>query len=135
MPHIHSFMQQQVVDAHLTKTTTGFMVDRSTSIEWLVAQTVKEAFLKHTGRVLDDDQIVRYDLRVTNSMPVDMAVNVTAWYTPERAPHFKAIEREVAEKLAGWAPRLDIQVHLVVIGAPQFSSLDTGTRSLGSQLG
>lgn len=134
MPHIQIFMQQGVVETHLVKTTTGFMVGRNESIEWLVAQFTKEAFRLQAGEALEDDQIIRYNMRVTNSMPVDMAVNVTAWFTPERAPHFKAIERDIAESLAEWAPRLGIEVRVIVVGAPQFSELATGTATLGSQL-
>lgn len=129
MPHIHIFLQQPVVNELLTKTITGYKVDQYASIEWLVAHIVKEAFRLHAGEELSDDQVVRYDMRITNSMPVDMSVNITVWYTPERAPYLEAIEREVAEKLAEWAPRLNIEVHLIVVGLPKV--VDIG--SSGSQ--
>lgn len=134
MPHVHIFMQKEVVDALLVKTTTGYHLDRNTGLHSFVGNIVREAFEMQAGEELAEEQVVRNELRITHSMPVDMCVNITAWYTPERAPHFKAIEREVAEKLAEWAPRLNIEVHLVVVGAPQFSELATGTATFGSQL-
>lgn len=125
MPHNHIFMQQSVVDELLTKTTTGYYADRYATIEWLVAQMVKEAFHRHASEELDDDQVVRYDMRITNSMPVDMSVNITAWYTPERAPHFEAIRQEVLSQLKSWAPNQNIEVHLVVVGLPWPANLQT----------
>ena len=131
MPHNHIFMQQSVVDELLTKTTTGYYFDRYATIEWLVAQMVKGAFRQHAGEELDDDQVVRYDMHITNSMPVDMAVNVTAWYTPERAPHFEAIRREVMEQLQAWVPALNIEVHLVVVGSHSESGSSRARVSAG----
>ena len=120
MPHNHIFMQQSVVDSH----AIDYGVARRSSIERFVsfvelsvAGLVLAAFHKF-GLDLRDDQMVRYDLRVTNSMPVDMSVNITVWYTPERAPHFEAIRQEVLEQLQAWAPELNIEVHLVVVGQP-----------------
>lgn len=133
MPHIHIFMQKKATEDLLSYTNEGHVTSDDLYLDVFVAKVVLDSFHKF-GLELNEDQVVPYDLRVTNSMSVDMCVNITAWYTPERAPHFKKIEREVAEKLAEWAPRLNIEVHLVVVGAPQFSELATGTTALGDQL-
>lgn len=126
MPHNHIFIQQTAVDSHLqmrvpTPRHHYLLLKDGTSIEDFVAGLVLSAFHKF-GLELDDGQVVRYEVRVTNSMPVDMAVNVTAWYTLERAPHFGAIEAEVLQQLQVWAPDLRIEVHLIVVGAFEHSS-------------
>lgn len=118
MPHNHIFMQQQAADEQLVKTTTGYQVDRLTSIEDYVATLVRAAFQKHADEVLRHDQVVRYPMRITNSMPVDMSVNITAWYTPKRAPYFEFIRLEVHSQLMAWQPSLGIEVHMVVVGQP-----------------
>lgn len=119
MPHNHIFMDQLAVDEYLVTTDGGYHVCGEGSIEGFVARIVQFAFQRHAGEELADDQVVQYPIRITNSMPADVNVNITAWYTPERAPHLDAIEREVLVQLKSWAPALDIEVHLVAVGAPK----------------
>lgn len=135
MPRIHIFMQHAAVDAHLqmrvpTPRYHYLLLDDGTSIEDFVANLVLAAFNKF-GLELIDGNVVRYEVRVTNSMPVDMSVNVTAWYTPERAPHFEAIRQEILAQLTAWAPDLKIEVHLVVIGVPAESGSSRARASAG----
>jgi len=126
-------MQKKATEDLLSHTNEGYVTSDDLYVDVFVAKIVLDSF--HTfGLDLEKDQVIPYDLRVTNSMPVDVAVNVTAWFTPERAPYFWSIEKEIAKRLAEWAPRLDIEVRLLVVGAPQFSELATGTATLGSQL-
>lgn len=123
MPHNHIFMHQGAIDAlgliKLTGAHASYSVARGVTIEKFVADIVKDAFRKHAGEDLEDDQIIQYAMCVTHSMPKDMNVNLTAWYTPERAPHFEAIEREVYDQLYAWAPALNIEVHVIPVGAPK----------------
>ena len=116
MPHIHIFMQKKATEDLLGYTNEGYVTGDDLYLDVFVAKVVLDSFHK-IGLELNEDQVVPYDLRVTNSMPVDMAVNVTAWYTPERAPHYESIRREVLGQLQRWAPNLRIEVHMVVVGA------------------
>lgn len=118
MPHNHIFMQQAAEDELLIKVRgKRFVGGVLTTIEDFVAGIVLAAFLKF-GLELSDDQVIRYDIRITNTMPVDIAVNVTVWYTEERAVHLEDIRQEILERLSEWAPRYDIEVHIIPIGVP-----------------
>lgn len=123
MPHIHIFMDQGVIEplglVRQTGAYSSYLVDRDVTVERFVGGLVKDAFYRHVGEVLSDDQVINYDLVVTHSMPADIVVNITAWYTPDRAPHFDAIEQDVRERLQEWAPHQRVEVHLVVVGAPK----------------
>lgn len=122
MPHIEIFMQKKATEDLLSHNNEGYVTSDDLYVDVFVAKTVLDSF--HTfGLELEKDQVIPYDLRVTNSMPVDMSVNITVWYTPERAPHLEAIRKEVLSKLRAWAPDLKIEVHLVVVGIPDYSGL------------
>lgn len=80
---------------------------------------VADCFSDQTGEELQPGVSSKVYSPIMTDCPVDLALIIVAWWSPERAGQFEAIRQLIWRRLVDYyPPEVEVEVHLNVSGAP-----------------
>ena len=126
MPHNYALMRVDKSDEMLEKRFASVGM-----FEQAMAQATADTFNNLLGEDLKvGTTSIAHTTVFTSSCPMDLAVIIAAWWTPQRAQRVREICGSIQQTISDfWGGEYSVEVHLNIIGTPGFPS---STRLVGT---